>query len=217
MSVASGDRPNSGIWELDQERVYTEALINCWLALDCALRLVEAGHIDGEGANAWRSEQEAIRRFVDEHCWSERKQSYTFYAGGDELDAAVLQGARCGFLERGHPRLEPTIDAIRSELSAGGPLLWRYSGQSGKEGAFLACSFWLVIALLTAGRFTEACTVMDELLQLGNDVGLYAEEIDPSSGAHLGNFPQGLTHLALINAAVAIGRARDKEEDDAQT
>jgi GH15 family glucan-1,4-alpha-glucosidase len=96
------------------------------------------------------------------------------------------------------------IDAVRDELGAGGGLLYRYSGQQRVEGAFVACSFWLVEALARAGRLEEARRTMDEVVAHANDVGLFAEEIDPASGDFVGNFPQGLSHLALVNAAAAI-------------
>jgi GH15 family glucan-1,4-alpha-glucosidase len=167
-------------------------------------QLAAEGHVPDRDAARWAAEREHIREWIDTRCWSEREQSYTFYAGTDELDAAVLQAARCGFLEQGDERLGTTIDAIERRLSAGGPLLYRYSGCARREGAFLACSFWLVSALATAGRHDRARALFDELVPLANDVGLFAEQIDPGSGAFLGNFPQGLTHLSLLNAALAL-------------
>ena len=126
-----------------------------------------------------------------------------FYrAAGDADRAAVRQGGD----ER--PLRRRRIAAVRTELSAGGPLLYRYSGQEREEGAFLACSFWLVEALARASRVEEARTLMEELLPLANDLGLYSEELDPSSHELLGNFPQGLTHLSLVTAASAVDSAR---------
>ena len=122
-------------------------------------------------------------------------------AGSDMLDCGVLLAARRNFADPRGPRMNGTIDAIRSELHAGGALLYRYSGMQEEENAFLACSFWMVEALALAGRRDQAAELMDGMISRANDVGLYSEEMDPGSNAMRGNFPQALTHLALINAA----------------
>jgi GH15 family glucan-1,4-alpha-glucosidase len=195
---------DSGIWELPDVRPYTISKLASWTAFDRALRLVEEGQLPDDHAERWGEEREAVREYVETHCFSERRGSYTFYAGTEELDASVLRAARIGFADPAGERMAGTIAAVRTELSAGGPLLYRYSGQKRVEGAFLACSFWLVEALARAGRLDEARATMEELLGVANDLGLYAEEIDPASHELLGNFPQGLTHLSLVNAAAAI-------------
>jgi GH15 family glucan-1,4-alpha-glucosidase len=97
-----------------------------------------------------------------------------------------------------------TIDAIRCELHAEGPLFYRYSGMREEENAFLACSFWMAEALALAGRRDEAAEIMDATVPLANDVGLYAEEMEPGSHAMRGNFPQALSHLALVSAAAIV-------------
>ena len=196
---------DSGIWELDELRHYTISKLACWTAFDRALRLVDRGQLPGDHAARWREEREAVREFVETRCFSQARGSYTFSADSEELDASVLRAARMGFADPVGERMAGTIAAVRQELSADGPLLYRYSGQEGEEGAFLACSFWLVEALARAGRMDEARATMEELLPLANDLGLYSEEIDPQTHELLGNFPQGLTHLALVTAAGAVG------------
>jgi len=126
------------------------------------------------------------------------------FPGSTSLDASILRVSRTGFLDVTDERFSRIIDSIRDELDAGGGLLYRYSGQQRVEGAFVACSFWLVEALARAGRIDAARRTMREALAHANDVGLFSEEIDPETGAFLGNFPQGLSHLALVNAAAAI-------------
>ena len=131
------------------------------------------------------------------------------FPGSAKLDASVLRVSRMHFLDLAGERFSSLVDAIRDELGAGGGLLYRYSGQQQVEGAFVACSFWLVEALARAGRLQEARKTMTQAVGQANDVGLFAEEIDPKTGAFLGNFPQGLSHLALINAAAAIRAAEE--------
>ncbi len=200
---------DAGLWELGTREHYTSSKLGCWVALDRAVRLGESDQISSPHLARWRCEREWIRAWLDEHCWSEVKQSYTFFAGSDQLDAAVLLAARFGFAEPGDRRLSTTIDAIMEELGAENALLYRYSGQQGKEGAFLACSCWLVEALVHAGRTPEAEQWFTEFVKHVNDVGLLTEEIDPTSADFLGNLPQALTHLALINAATTLDAALD--------
>ena len=200
-------RPEASIWELADEQQYTQGKLASWLAFDRAVCLAEEGHLPDGHVEQWRREADELARYIATRCWSERRQAYARTADGDELDAAVLLAARGSFLQDDPERLSSTIDAIRGELGAGGPLVYRYSGMQDQEGAFLACSFWLAEALAAAGRNDEAVEAMDALVGLASDVGLYSEEIDPSDGAFLGNLPQALTHLALINAASSIAEA----------
>ncbi len=197
-------RPDASIWELSDSRHYTQGKLACWLALTHAADLAELGALPSGSAGRWRREAEDVRQYVSERCWSPALGAYTRAADSDELDAAVLLAARGSFLADDLPRLNGTIDAIRRELGAGGHLLYRYSGMEDEEGAFLACSFWLADALGRAGRLDEAAEVMDALVAQANDVGLFSEEIDPATGSFLGNLPQALTHLALINAASTL-------------
>jgi GH15 family glucan-1,4-alpha-glucosidase len=192
---------DSGIWELHETRAYTQSRIAAWEAFDRAIDLAAKGQVPDSNLSAWRETADEIRAWIEENCWSEEGGTYTMYPGSDALDASCLLAARIGFGEPDGERNLKTMDAVRRELGRG-PFLYRYSGMPEEEGAFLACSFWLVEALARAGRHDEAAELMDELVALGNDVGLFSEQIDPSSGEFLGNFPQGLSHLALVNAAV---------------
>jgi GH15 family glucan-1,4-alpha-glucosidase len=202
-------QPDSGIWEVRSEPAhFTQSKMMCWVALDRALDLARRGVIPGQHTAVWSKAAAAIRDFIESECWSAQRRSYVRAAGVQELDASLLLGVLHGYQGRMTERLRNTVEAIRHEL-ADGPFVRRYSGEdgvSGSEGAFVACSFWLVEALARAGRVDEAAELMDQLVPLANDVGLYSEEIDPVSTDFLGNFPQGLSHLALISAAVAIGQ-----------
>jgi GH15 family glucan-1,4-alpha-glucosidase len=204
--------PDSGIWEVRSDPVhFTQSKIACWTALRRAAGLAEEGRIPAGGARRWRSEAEAIRAFVDDRCWSEEKRSYVRFAGSEELDASILLAVLMGYEDRAD-RLLTTVEAVRRELGHG-PLLYRYTGEdglSGSEGFFLTCSFWLADALARCGRLEEAAETMEQLLPFANDVGLYSEEVEPGTGEFLGNFPQGLVHLALINAAVSISQGRTR-------
>jgi GH15 family glucan-1,4-alpha-glucosidase len=198
---------DSGIWEVrSAPRHFTESKMMCWIALDRACRLAESGDIPGAHAPRWRTQANLIRRFVADRCWSPRHRAYARFPGAEGVDASLLLPVLLGYGSGDDERLALTVARIQSELGEG-PLLRRYQGDDGlpgEEGAFLACSFWLVDALARLGRTRDAVDLMEDLVALGNDVGLYSEEIDPASGIFLGNFPQGLVHLALVNAAVTL-------------
>jgi GH15 family glucan-1,4-alpha-glucosidase len=197
--------PDCGIWELDVERQNMFSKAGCWVALDRLIRLSERGQVSSRDTDRWRAEREAIRDWINRNCWSQAKRSYVGRAGSDDLDASLLLLGRTGFLSGHDPRFGQTIDAIRSEL-AEGPLVYRFTGAREIEGAFTACSFWLIDALVRSGRADEARKLWHELTGYASDLGLFSEEIDPATGAFLGNIPQGLSHLALLNAATQLNR-----------
>ncbi|WP_307852531.1 glycoside hydrolase family 15 protein [Glaciihabitans sp. dw_435] len=191
---------DAGMWELEETQHYTSSKLGCWQALDCAAHLAEVGQLPSDGVR-WAAERDRIREWVETNGWSEARQSYVMYPGSEKLDASVLLHAGSGF-DRG-PRMAATIDAIDAELGRG-PLVYRYSGMEEEEGTFVACAFWVAGALACVGRTDEAKARMDELVGLANDVGLYAEQMDATTHEFLGNLPQALSHLALINAAITI-------------
>jgi GH15 family glucan-1,4-alpha-glucosidase len=204
------EQRDAGMWEVRGEPAhFVQSKMMCAVALSCACELAEKGLLPAKHAERWREQHERIREFVETRGFSESKRSYKRSVDGDDVDASLLIAILAGYDEPRTSRLLQTVDAVRREL-AHGPLVNRYPGDDGlpgEDGAFVACSFWLVHAYARQGRLDEAATLMDELLPLANDVGLFAEEIDPSTGEFLGNFPQCLSHLSLINAAVAVQEA----------
>ncbi|WP_314140155.1 glycoside hydrolase family 15 protein [uncultured Plantibacter sp.] len=198
---------DAGMWELPQEEHYVSSKMGCWQALGDAVHLAELGQVAGS-ADRWRAEQTRIREWIDEHGWNEERGAYVMFPGSDDLDASVLLHAMSGF-DRGD-RMSSTIDALTDELGEGA-LLYRYSGVQQEEYTFVACAFWRASALACVGRHDEAIAAMDELVGMTNDVGILAEMIDPADGAHWGNLPQALSHLALINAALTIKELTGEE------
>jgi GH15 family glucan-1,4-alpha-glucosidase len=198
---------DSGIWELDDHRHYTGSTVGCWTALDRALKLHAAGQLRSGDPEHWRSEMAEIESWVRANCVAADGTFRRDGDGNDELDCALLLLARRSFVADDDPAFLRTVDRIRSELDAGGGLLYRYTGQQSEENAFLACSFWMAEALARGGRVDEATELMDQLVGYANDVGLYAEEVDPSDGSAVGNFPQALSHLALMSAATVVNRS----------
>jgi GH15 family glucan-1,4-alpha-glucosidase len=199
--------PDSGIWEVRNGPFhFTHSKVMCWVALDRAARLAQRGELPAARTATWRREAEAIRTFVETECWSSHLQSYTRIAGSGDVDASLLMLPIVGYGDPGGARIRGTIDAV-NRLLRHGDVVYRYhadDGVPGGEGCFLNCSFWLASALARCGRLDEATALMDRLAARANDVGLFSEEIDPESGAFLGNFPQALVHLALVDAAIAI-------------
>ncbi|MBV9492671.1 MAG: glycoside hydrolase family 15 protein [Acidobacteria bacterium] len=201
--------PDSGIWEKRSGlQQHVHAKVMAWAGLQGALRLAEHGIISRKRVDVWRATGEEIRRVVLERGFNTKLNSFVSIFDGDELDSSLLYIARVGFLAADDPRMLGTIEAIRARLGRD-ELLYRYDietkdGLPPGEGAFLACSFWLVEALALAGRRDEAHVVFRKLLARGNDLGLFSEEVDVASGTFLGNFPQALTHIGLINAALCL-------------
>ena len=204
-------QPDAGIWEVRNGAFhFTHSKIMCWVALDRAVWLAERGELPRRRAARWKREAAALEAYIESECWSEELGSYTRIAGDTHVDASLLMLPLIGY-GRSDPsnRISGTIDAVMRELRED-DFVYRYradDGLPGAEGCFLNCSFWLVSALARIGRVDEATALMERLLARANDVGLYSEEVDPRSGEFLGNFPQALVHLALIDAAFALDRS----------
>ncbi|WIB77855.1 glycoside hydrolase family 15 protein [Curtobacterium sp. MCPF17_002] len=192
--------PDSGMWELQEAHHYTTSKIGCWQALDAAVELHDAGMIDGP-RDKWVENRELIEDWVAEHGWNEELGHYVMHPDTDALDTSILLHAMSAF-DRG-PRMESTIRAIEAQLQHG-PLVYRYSGVEDEESPFVACSFWLAAALACVGRVDDARSLMDDMVAQANDVGLFSEMLSAVDGDFMGNLPQGLSHLALIQAALTI-------------
>jgi GH15 family glucan-1,4-alpha-glucosidase len=204
--------PDAGIWEVRSDTVHhVHSKLMAWLALDRALSIAAHHRMSARRTRRWRAERAALREDIEQRGFDERRGTYTRSYGSSDTDAALLVLPQLEFHPADSARVRGTIDAVTSELGAGSPLLYRYppgrDGLPGIEGAFLPCSFWLVQALARSGRVTEAGTLFRDLLALAGSLGLYAEEMDPATRHHLGNYPQALTHAALVQAAIALRAA----------
>jgi GH15 family glucan-1,4-alpha-glucosidase len=202
--------PDEGIWETrGGRRHHTFSRVMCWVALDRLLKLHEAGHvrIARDRLSAVRDE---IRQDVERRGFDESLQSYVAVLDGNAVDASLLQLARYGYVDARSTRMRGTLQVVRSRLGRDG-LIYRYragdDGLPSGEGAFGICGFWAVDALARSGDVAEAVRAFEHLLKYANDVGLYAEETAPESGAALGNFPQAFTHVGLICAALTLAQA----------
>jgi GH15 family glucan-1,4-alpha-glucosidase len=200
--------PDAGIWERRGEpEHHVHSKLMAWLCLDRAFRMSSTQRTRLARKTRWRTERDQLATEIRERGFDSLRSTYVRSYGSKDTDAALLILPLLDF-ERDPARVEGTIAAIRDELETSGGLVYRYTPESdglgGREGAFLPCSFWLVQALALSGRREESAELFEDLLGLANDVGLFAEEMDPSSKEHLGNFPQAFTHATLIQAALSL-------------
>ncbi len=206
-------KPDRGIWEVRGElQHFTSSKLMCWVALDRGTKLATL-HGEQTYAEQWRKIADEIHADICEHGVDERGAFVQRY-GATHLDASLLLVPLLRFLPPDDPRVRTTVLAIADELTVDG-LVLRYrtdttdDGLTGEEGTFTICSFWLVSALVEIGELLRARHLCERLLSFASPLQLYAEEIDPKTGRHLGNFPQAFTHLALINAVVHVIRAEE--------
>lgn len=213
-------QPDHGIWETrGRMQHFTYSKVMAWVALDRAIRHHE--RFDGSGdVRRWRKEREQIHKEICEKGFNKKLNSFVRSYGSREVDASCLRLVMVGFLPPDDPRIRGTVEAIEKRLMKGG-FVMRYNtrttddGLPAGEGVFLACSFWMVTNLWLIGRKDDAVALFEQLLKLRNDVGLLSEEYDARENRQLGNFPQALTHIALIHAAYAIAGKWRPEDDQA--
>ena len=207
-AIETWKSPDQGIWELRGEPrhlLHTKAM--CWVALDRALKL--APLLGMNIPDTWVSKRDAIRQECLDRGWNAEINAFTMEFGGRDLDMSTLRLSLMGLLDASEPRMTATLKATNAELGDG-DLYRRYrfdDGLPGLEGAFAACSFWVVGFHTLRGELEPARDLLDRLLQRSNDLGLFAEEFALSTGEQIGNFPQGFTHMAVIHEAVRLHQA----------
>jgi GH15 family glucan-1,4-alpha-glucosidase len=205
--------PDEGIWEGRSGRFHnTHSKVLCWVAIDRLIEMHEAGKLD-VSVDLFRKERDEIRKEIETHGYNERIGSYTRTFDGEEMDASLLTLPLYDYIEGTNSRMRSTCARIHEKLATG-ELVHRYEtgtddGLPPGEGAFGLCSFWAVECVARGGNVEGATRTFEQLLAYANDVGLFAEEIDPDTGAALGNFPQAFTHIGLINAALTLGEYRE--------
>ena len=209
-AAARWTEPDQGIWEVrggSQHFLYSKLM--CWVALDRAIALAELLDAN-DRVDSWKPVRDEIAHAINTRGWSDRAQSFAQAFDTDELDAAALMMSIVGFIDPSDPRMLATMDAIENGLTDERGLVYRYlapDGLPGDEGTFLLCTFWLAQARALAGQVEQATALFERAIAFVNDVGLLAEEVDPSTGELLGNFPQAFSHIGLVNAAWAISQA----------
>ncbi len=210
-------QPDHGIWEVRTSgHPFTYSAALCQVALDRGARLAERLSLPGD-VSGWRADAEAIRNAILNDAWNPQQNALTEHLGGGWLDASLLTLPLRRVVPFDHPRMLATVEAVRQRLGAGDGLLYRYipdespDGLPGHEGAFLLCSFWLLDNLIGQRRLDEAHALYERLCGRANDLGLLPEQIDPASGAFLGNFPQAFSHVGLIASGRNLARAKQDE------
>ncbi|MEP7294935.1 MAG: glycoside hydrolase family 15 protein [Burkholderiales bacterium] len=210
--------PDEGIWEVrGPRRHFTHSKVMAWVAFDRGVKAVERYGLDGP-IEAWRRIRDEIHAQVCKSGFDAKRQSFVQHYDSTELDASLLLIPLVGFLPPDDPRVRGTVEAVERELVVDGFVL-RYATVTGidnlppGEGVFLPCSFWLADCLAVTGRHAEAEALFERLLALRNDVGLLSEEFDPRTGHMQGNFPQALSHMALVNTARLLSLATDQVEE----
>lgn len=213
--------PDNGIWEMrGPKRHFTHSKVMAWVAVDRMVKAVDNFGLQGP-VERWRSLRAKIHDEVCRNGFDRGRNTFVQYYGGTELDASLLMIALVGFLPPGDPRIKGTVEAIERDLMDDGFVL-RYrtklkvDGLPPGEAPFLACSFWLADNLALMGRREDARLLFERLLSLCNDVGLLAEEYDPATKRHLGNFPQAFSHVALINTASNLSQSQGPAKDRQQ-
>ena len=206
--------PDEGIWEERSGRFHhTHSKVLCWVALDRLVKIHEAGNHE-LSVDLFREERDAIREEIETRGYNERIASYTRTFDGEAMDASLLTLPLYGYAEGTHPRMRSTCARIHEKLARDG-LVYRYEARTDDglppgEGAFGICNFWAVECVARGGNLGAATRAFERLLSYANDVGLFAEEVDPDTGAALGNFPQAFTHIGLINAALTLDECRNE-------
>lgn len=205
---ANWQRADEGIWEVrNGSRLFLHSRMMCWVAFDRAIRLAHKRSLAAP-LDAWMKTRDAIHEDIFENYWSDKLKSFVQAQGSETLDASVLLMPLMRFISPTDPCWLSTMAAVEAQLSEGG-LVYRYGsgidGLDGDEGTFTACSFWLIECLARSGQVEKAELMFDNVLGYANHLGLFSEELS-RSGEQLGNFPQALTHLALISAATALDR-----------
>ncbi|MGW1427283.1 glycoside hydrolase family 15 protein [Streptomyces sp. NPDC002431] len=208
-------QPDQGIWEIRSDgRPFTYSAGLCHVALDRAARIAERFALPGDTGH-WRAEADRLRSLILEQSWDEKAQALSVYLdGGGIVDASLLNLPLRHVVPVHHPRMVATTRAVAERLSAGNGLLYRYlhdehpDGLAGDEGAFVLCSFWMVDNLVGQGRLDEAEELYTSLCSRASPLGLLSEQMDPTTGVFMGNFPQAFSHIGIIASGVNLERAK---------